>query len=367
MKGIVCSNLYATTSERDLKSNTLAIRELVDGARESGLNIQAVLRFYPLVSGKGIHWPLRRDIDGLPVYDVPTIGFRHWYSVLLTRLVLFLLGFRGRFDFAICHQTFNFTAAKRVLGRRVAKKYFVVHGSDLGKPQLGECLDEADKTFVRSHALARQLKDNHGVEPVGIVYSGIDAAEIIGLESKDISLDQGLVITMACLLIPQKNVQPCLRAFKALVDNGVRLTVHLHGDGPLKPAIARDIEKLGLTEVVRQHGFTPRAEVLKAMRASHLFLMPSAPETFGLVYLEAMASGCVVIGHKGWGIDGVVEDGVNGYVVATPAEAEILARIQGYLTAADRRSLHQASLKAAEAHTRDKAVANYQQLCGAEH
>ena len=44
---------------------------------------------------------------------------------------------------------------------------------------------------------------------------------------KDISLDQGLVITMACLLIPKKNVQPCLRAFKALVDNGVRLTVHL--------------------------------------------------------------------------------------------------------------------------------------------
>ena len=134
-------------------------------------------------------------------YDVPTIGFRFIYSALLTRLVLFLMGFRGRFDFAICHQSFNFIAAKRVLGRRLAKKYLVVHGSDLGKPQLRQCLDAADETFARSHALARRLKDNYDVEPSGIVYSGIDAAEIVDLRSKDISLDQGLVITMACLLI----------------------------------------------------------------------------------------------------------------------------------------------------------------------
>ena len=367
MKGIVCSNLYAITDERDLTSNTLAVRELVDGAIADGLEIEAVLRFEPLIRGQGVFWPRKRLLNGLPVYDVPTIGARFIYSALLTRLVLSLLGFRGRFDFAICHQSFNFIAAERVLRRRLAKKYFVVHGSDLARPQLRDCLDTANKTFARSHALARQLKENHGVESSGVVYSGIDPGEIIDLESKDISLDQGLVITMACLLIPKKNVQPCLRAFKTLVDNGVRLTVHLHGDGPLKSVIAREIEQLGLTEVVRQHGFTPRAEVLNAMRASHLFLMPSAPETFGLVYLEAMASGCVVIGHKGWGIDGVVEDGVNGYVVAAPTEAEILSRIQGYLSAPDRRSLHQASLKVAGAHTKDKAVANYHRLFGAEY
>jgi len=34
--------------------------------------------------------------------------------------------------------------------------------------------------------------------------------------------------------------------------------------------------------------------------------MVSAPETFGLVYLEAMAKGCIVIGTKNWGIDGIV-------------------------------------------------------------
>jgi len=105
-------------------------------------------------------------------------------------------------------------------------------------------------------------------------------------------------------------------------------------------------------------------EVLKAMRASHLFLMPSVQETFGLVYLEAMASGCVVIGHQGWGIDGVVEEGVNGYLVAAPTEAEIESKIQTYLVAQDREALHRESVKVANVNTRDSAVKNYRMLVG---
>lgn len=43
--------------------------------------------------------------------------------------------------------------------------------------------------------------------------------------------------------------------------------------------------------------------------------MPSYPEGFGIVYLEAMASGCVTIGTKGEGIDGFIRDGENGFLV----------------------------------------------------
>ena len=51
------------------------------------------------------------------------------------------------------------------------------------------------------------------------------------------------------------------------------------------------------------------------MKKSDVFVMPSAPETFGLVYLEAMASGCIVVGAKGWGIDGLIKNGFDGYLV----------------------------------------------------
>lgn len=362
MKGIVCSNLYAITEQRNLTSNTLAVRELVDGAIKEGLEIEAVLRFEPLVRGQGVFWPRKRVLNGLPVYDIPTVGFRFIYSALLTRLILFLLGFRGRYDFAICHQSFNFIAAQRVLRERVKQKYFVVHGSDLGKPQLRECLRTADKIFARSHALARQLQENYATTPRGVVYSGIDAAEIIDLEAKDLSLDQGLVIAMACLMLPRKNVSPCLQAFESLINKGVALTVHLYGDGPLKVEIEKEVEHRGLGGTVRIHGFRPREEVLEAMRRSHLFLMPSFGETFGLAYLEAMASGCVIIGHQGWGIDGVVEDSQNGYLVSSATAQEIEAKIMDYSGLSDRLQLHKVSIDTVSAYSKSSAIHNFYQL-----
>ena len=42
--------------------------------------------------------------------------------------------------------------------------------------------------------------------------------------------------------------------------------------------------------------------------------MISKGEAFGLVYLEAMARGCITIGSKNEGIDGVIEHGVNGFL-----------------------------------------------------
>lgn len=43
--------------------------------------------------------------------------------------------------------------------------------------------------------------------------------------------------------------------------------------------------------------------------------MVSVPETFGLAYLEAMAKANIVVGARGWGIDGIVVNGVNGFLV----------------------------------------------------
>ena len=43
--------------------------------------------------------------------------------------------------------------------------------------------------------------------------------------------------------------------------------------------------------------------------------MPSVEETLGLVYLEAMMNGCITVGTRGEGIDGIIEDGLNGFLV----------------------------------------------------
>ena len=45
-----------------------------------------------------------------------------------------------------------------------------------------------------------------------------------------------------------------------------------------------------------------------------VFIMISKNETFGLVYLEAMAVGCIVVASKNEGFDGIIVDNVNGFL-----------------------------------------------------
>ena len=52
------------------------------------------------------------------------------------------------------------------------------------------------------------------------------------------------------------------------------------------------------------------------MREADVFVMVSSPETFGLVYIEAMAQGCITIGSLNEGIDGIIENRKNGFLVS---------------------------------------------------
>ncbi len=43
-------------------------------------------------------------------------------------------------------------------------------------------------------------------------------------------------------------------------------------------------------------------------------VMNSRNEAFGLVYFEAMARGCIIITSRKEGFDGIIQDGVNGFL-----------------------------------------------------
>ena len=62
------------------------------------------------------------------------------------------------------------------------------------------------------------------------------------------------------------------------------------------------------------------------MKDADVFIMLSSPETYGLVYLEAMANGCVTVASRGEGFDGIIESGKNGFL-ENPASVEDAARV----------------------------------------
>ena len=51
------------------------------------------------------------------------------------------------------------------------------------------------------------------------------------------------------------------------------------------------------------------------MAQSDLFVLPSWGEGYGIVYIEAMAAGCIAVGAKDEGIEDTIRDGENGFLV----------------------------------------------------
>lgn len=102
------------------------------------------------------------------------------------------------------------------------------------------------------------------------------------------------------------------------------------GKGHLLEELKYKVDNLGIVNNVTLHGSVPREEIISIYDRADCMVMISSGEVYGLVYLEAMARGCITIASKGEGFDGVIEDGVNGFLCEAGNSdelAEIIERI----------------------------------------
>lgn len=128
------------------------------------------------------------------------------------------------------------------------------------------------------------------------------------------------------------------------------------GDGPERDAIAQAIARQPNANSIHMLGPLAHADVFRAMEAADAFVMISEKETFGMVYVEAMSRGAIPIGSRGEGIDGVVRDGQNGFLLPA-GDKDALARLFERLhamPAEEVRALSQNAWESVEALRADK-------------
>lgn len=110
---------------------------------------------------------------------------------------------------------------------------------------------------------------------------------------------------------PVKRVTDVVRAFKKIVDR-IPARLVMVGDGPERMSAVGVARQLGIFDKIKFIGTHEQIEAL--LPCADIVFQPSEHESFGLVPLEAMASGIPVIGTNSGGVIEVVEHGVTGYL-----------------------------------------------------
>jgi glycosyltransferase involved in cell wall biosynthesis len=106
-------------------------------------------------------------------------------------------------------------------------------------------------------------------------------------------------------LVPRMGLENLIIAIKEVVKVASDIYLVLGGDGPLKKDLIDLTRQLDVEDFIRFEGFIPEEELPAYYRMADLFVLPTVElEGFGLVTLEALASGLPVLGTP---IGGTVE------------------------------------------------------------
>lgn len=127
---------------------------------------------------------------------------------------------------------------------------------------------------------------------VNTVTMGIDVLKYSEVENSEHDPQQ---LVYLARMVPQKGHRYLLAAFALLVEDFPELNLLLIGDGVTRSSLNKQCLDLGISERVQFAGDLRGQEKLNLLSRAGLFVMPSIEEGFGLVLLEAMASGLPIV------------------------------------------------------------------------
>lgn len=229
-----------------------------------------------------------------------------------------------------------------------ARTCLVLHGPSGLFPQFypenyRELMQSVDVWGFRSLAFQKSFEDKFGKEmPMFLCHSGIPENYI---EKVDKPFADGVKrFVFVGSLYELKNVDVTLRALHKAME-GKDYTFDIVGSGAENENLHHLVEELGMQEHVVFHGQMKRDDAQNVVRSADCFVMVSSREAFGLVYVEAMAKGCVIIGTEGQGIDGIVKHGENGFLCKARDE-DGLANLISQIVNLSQKELQRISSKA---------------------
>ncbi|HEV2620147.1 MAG TPA: glycosyltransferase family 4 protein [Acidobacteriaceae bacterium] len=309
-------------------------------------------------------WPWARlKREGIARDKVKTFPWIHTPEYLLRRAGLFRhwfgdeMGYQNalRFDDWTCSRIGEIDAliaisgAALKTGRALQQRggiFICDRGSSHQAYQTEIVADE-----FRRWGLEAPPSDSRAVAREETIYEAADAITIASSFSYRSFLDRG-VPAEKLYTIPYgvrlesfaKSDDPAAGAFEVLFAGQVSLRKGVpyllqgfaaleHPRKRLRFAGAVSAEMKGLLGRLPQQqveflGSVPQAELARLMSQSHLLVLPSVEDGFGMVLTQALACGCPILASTNTGGDDLITDGLEGFIVPIRDPAALAARMQ---------------------------------------
>ncbi len=186
------------------------------------------------------------------------------------------------------------------------------------------CMNRFKKLILVSNTLHNNIKKYLHAPLVKIIGNGIE----IPPSAPPVLLKKSGKINIIAVgnIVATKGLDILIRAIAELQNPDI--LVHIVGDGKEKASLEQLSVELVVSRQFVWYGRLPMPEVMTMYPQADMFILPSWSETFGIVYLEAMYYGLPALGVKGQGIDGVIIDNVNGFLVAPKCVSAVVDKLQ---------------------------------------
>lgn len=247
---------------------------------------------------------------------------------MLGRILIFLLMFtfyyrKNKPSFIHCHSVaFNQNGAAGIAGVLIGKIYsipvvitehatvFTTKNYSFSEKKLMQwALIRADDVIAVSVELKQQLFEFCGRVSIEVIPNTLDVNKFNPPTQPIKSKNDYIKMCSVGYLMHKKGFDRLINVMFLLNKRkDINLKLDIIGDGPEKKDLMEMVAKLGLTDSISFLGEMSKNEVARVLPNYDIFILLSRVETFGVVFIEALACGLYCIGTKCGGPEFILDD-----------------------------------------------------------
>jgi len=270
-----------------------------------------------------------------PVYPLNSLNFIDWVMIMnmvLAEKAIYIAQKEGKFDIIHAHDWLVAFAARMVKHALRIPLVATIHATEHGRNG-GIYTDmqrfihnvewwltfEAWKVIVNSEYMKNECERIFSLTPDKciVIPNGIDFEEFAEAPfdwdfRRKYALDSEKIIFFIGRHVYEKGIHVLIEAFRKVLDNFFDAKLIIAGNGPMTGELYSKAHFLGLSHKVLFTGFITDEERKKIFKVADIAVFPSLYEPFGIVALEAMASGCVPVVSDIGGFSEIVKHLHNG-------------------------------------------------------